>query len=166
MENFDFVQSFLFPYINLAIFLTLAVFILKKPILNALSGKRDSYLVQLDRANAAKEEAERKHRELDARLKGLDAELARMRSEVKAAAEQEAAAIVASGTSLAEHLKREARRIAEAEVATAKEAIREEILAQVRQKTADELKRTLDDGRQHQIIKHALNDVSRVGVPS
>lgn len=163
MENFDFVQSFLFPYINLAIFLALAVFVLKKPIMNALASKRDNYLVMLDRANKAREEAERKHRELDARLKGLDAELSRMRSEVKKAAEDEAATILASGGSLAEHLKREAKRIAEAEVSAAKEAIRAEILEQVRQKTADELKRTLDDNRQHQILKQSLNDLPRIG---
>lgn len=163
MENFDFIQSFLFPYINLAIFLVLAVFVFKKPILNALSGKRETYLLMLDRANKAREDAELKHRELEDRLRGLDAELARMRSEMKIAAEQEAAAIVTSGSKLAEHLKQEARRIAEAEVGAAKEAIRSEILDQVRHKTAEELKRTLDDTRQRQIFKHSLNEVPSIG---
>ncbi|MES2745043.1 MAG: ATP synthase F0 subunit B [Bdellovibrionota bacterium] len=166
MENFEFFQSFLFPYINLAIFLALAVYILKKPILNALAGKRSSYLTMLERANLAREEAERKHRELEARLKGLDAEIAKMRGEVKNAAEQEAAAILTSGGNLAEHLKREAKRIAEAEIASAKEAIRAEILQQVREKTADELKRTLDDTRQHKILKQSLNDLPRIGANS
>lgn len=166
MENFDFFQSLLFPYINLAIFLALAVFIFKKPILNALASKRVNYLAIVERANLAKEEAERKHRELDARLKGLDAELDKMRREVKTAADQEAAAILSSGQALAEHLKREAKRIAEAEIAVAKEEIRSEILEQVRQKTAEELKRTLDDNRQHQIIQTSLKDLPRIGANS
>lgn len=166
MENFDFLQSFAFPYINLAIFLALAVFILKKPIVNALANKRENYLSLLDRANKAREEAERKHRELESRLKGLDAELDRMRKEVKTAADQEAAAILSSGGHLAEHLKREAKRIAEAEIATAKEEIRAEILQQVREKTAEELKRTLSDSRQHQIVQQGLKDLPRIGANS
>ncbi len=132
----------------------------------ALASRRESYLALLERANKAKEEAESKHRELDARVKGLDAELQRMRDQVKSAAEQEAQSILSSGASLAEHLKREAKRIADAEVTAAKEAIRAEILAEVRQKTADELKRSLDDNRQHQIVKQGLNSLNGIGANS
>ncbi len=166
MENFDFLQSFLFPYINLAIFLFLAIYFGRKPVKAALANRRESYLALLEKANKAKEEAESKHRELDARLKGLDAELQRMRNEVKAAADQEAQAILSSGAALAEHLKREAKRIADAEVTAAKEAIRAEILAEVRQKTAEELKRSLDDNRQHQIVKQSLAGLNSVGANS
>ncbi|RYZ54169.1 MAG: hypothetical protein EOP07_16450 [Proteobacteria bacterium] len=160
MENFDLLNSFIFPYVNLAIFLVLAVLILKKPLQGALTGKREAYLTMLDRANTAKEEAERKQRELEARLKSLDAEMSRIRNEVKEAAEQEAKAILVSAEQLAEHLKREARRIAEAEVTAAKEEIRGEILNLVRQKTAEELARTLDDSRQHKIVQQSLNSLT------
>ena len=156
MENFDLLNSFIYPYVNLAIFLGLAIYLLKKPLQNALTGKRESYLLLLERANQAKAEAEQKQHELEARLKKLDGELSRIRNEVKVAAELEAKAILVSGEHLAEHLKREARRIADAEISAAKEAIRAEILSQVRQKTAEELARTLDDARQHKIVQQSL----------
>ncbi len=162
MENFEFFNSFLFPYINLVIFLAAAVWLLKKPLKNALAGKRASYVALMEKANLAKEEADRKHRELDARLKALDGEMAKLRSETKASAEAEAKAILAGAESLAEHLKKEAKRIAEAEVAEAKEAIRRDILAQVKQKTAEELSRTLNDATQHQIVKQGLSTLSQV----
>ena len=162
MENFDLLNSFVFPYVNLGIFLILAVYLLKKPLLNALGGKRVAYLALLDRANLAKEEADRKHRELDARLRELDGEMTKMRTEARASAEQEAKVILASAEHLAEHLKREAKRIAEAEITSAKEAIRADILEQVKTKTAEELARTLTDANQHQIVKQSLGTLSGV----
>jgi F-type H+-transporting ATPase subunit b len=166
LENFEFFQSFLFPYINFAIFLTLAIYLLKKPVVNALAKKRSDYLTLLERANLAREEAERRHRELEVQLKNLDAEMTKMRDEMSSLANQEASAILASGGNLAEHLKREARRIAEAEITASKEAIRAEILQQVREKTAEELRRTLDDSRQHQILRQSLSDLPRIGARS
>ncbi|MBC7661787.1 MAG: ATP synthase F0 subunit B [Chitinophagaceae bacterium] len=162
MENFDLLNSFIFPYVNLAIFLVLAVYILKKPIQNALRGKRDSYLVMLERANHAKEEAERKHREIEARFKALDSEMNRIRAEVKESADLEAQAILTSAQQLAEHLKHEAKRIAVAEITAAKEAVRADILQQVKQKTAEELARTLDDSRQHKIVQQSLNTLPNI----
>lgn len=162
MEHFDLLNSFIFPYVNLAIFLMLAVYLLKKPLQNALTSKREGYLAIVAKANKAKEEAELRQKELAAQLKQLDSEMSRIRQEVKESAEQEAKAILVSAESLAEHLKKEAHRIAEAEVTAAKEAVRAEILALVRQKTAEELMRTLDEGRQHQIIKQGLGALSSI----
>ena len=160
MENFDLLQSFIFPYVNLAIFLVAAYFVLKGPILGALKSRRESYLALVERSNKAKAEAERQHQELDARLKGLDGELAKMRQDVKDAAEAEAKAIVANAEALAEHLKKEARRIAEAEVTAAKESVRKEILNQVQAQTAEELKRSLDAGRQHKIVASNIDSLA------
>lgn len=160
MENFDFLNSFVFPYVNWIIFLILATILFKKPLQNAFKSKRSSYLAIVERANFAKAEAEARQNELAQQLQRLDGEMNRMRKEVQDAAEQEANAILASATQLADHLKREAHSIAAAEVAAAKDAVRAEILTLVREKTAEELLRTLDEGRQHQIIQRNLDSLS------
>lgn len=160
MENFDLLNSFIFPYVNLAIFLFLAVYLLKKPLHNALKSKRDSYLAIVERANQAKAEAEQRQKELALKLSQLDAEMSRMRKDVKESAEQEAKAILVSAEQLAEHLKREAHSIAAAEIAAAKDAVRSEIMALVREKTADELTRSLDERHQHQIIQSSLHTLA------
>lgn len=162
MENFEIFHSVIFPYANLIIFLILAYFILRKPILSGLAARRESYVGLLERANKAKTEAEAKQRELDQKLKDLDRQVEQIKGEVRQQAEADAQAILSSAQNLAEHLKREAKRIAEAEVAAAKEEVQKEILLQVRKNAAEEIQRSLDDSRQHQVVKKGLAELSNV----
>jgi F0F1-type ATP synthase membrane subunit b/b' len=162
LENFEIFHSVIFPYANLVIFLILAWFILRKPLLNGLAAKREAYMGLLERANKAKTEAEAKQRELDQKLKDLEREVEQIKGEVRQQAEVDAKAIVVSAQTLAEHLKKEAKRIAEAEVAAAKEDVQREILQQVRKSAAEEIQRTLDDGRQHQVVKKGLAELSQM----
>lgn len=159
MENFDFLNSFLFPYINWIIFLILAYIMLKKPFLSALAAKRQSYADLLEKASLAKEEAERRNLELKQRLARLDQEVADIRSKARQQAEEEAKALVTSAEQLAEHLKREAKRIAEAEIAAAKVALQQEILQQVKVQTAEHIQKNLDEQAHHRVIKQGLNQI-------
>lgn len=160
MENFDFLNSFLFPYINWIIFLVLAYIMLRKPFLNALAAKRKNYAELLERANVAREEAERRNQELKTRLARLDQEVADIRNKARQQAEEEARALVTSAEQLAEHLKREAKRIADAEVAAARVALQAEILEQVKVQTAEHIQRNLDEQAHHRVIKQGLTQIT------
>ncbi|GEM_PF-3229365 len=162
MENFDFLGSFLFPYINWIVFLVLAYLLFKKPILTILAARRQSFNERVQKANEAKEEAERRHQELQARLAQLDQEIASLTSKGRAAADLEAQAIQSSAEQLAEHLRREARRIAEAEVAAAKVELQREILVQVKAHTIDQVEKSLDAGRHQKVVKQSLASLSQV----
>jgi F-type H+-transporting ATPase subunit b len=162
VEGVDIFTGVIAPYINLAIFLVLATLMLRGPIRNALSAKRDAYEELVRKASAAKEEAEKRNLELKERLVKLDREVEDIRVKAQAQAEQEARQVVASAESLAEHLKREARRIAEAEIAAAKENLQREIIEQVKLQTVEQLKAALDDNRQHQVVQQGLKTLSGV----
>ncbi|HYX35041.1 MAG TPA: ATP synthase F0 subunit B [Oligoflexus sp.] len=162
MEGVDIFTGVIAPYINLAIFLVLATWMLKGPIRNALAAKRNAYEDLVRKASAAKEEAEKRNLELKERLVQLDREVEEIRIKAQAQAEQEARQVVASAESLAEHLKREARRIAEAEVAAAKVELQRDIIEQVKLQTIEQLRANLDDNRQHQVVQQGLNTLGAV----
>ncbi|HET9238874.1 MAG TPA: ATP synthase F0 subunit B [Oligoflexus sp.] len=167
MEGVDIFTGVIAPYINLAIFLVLATLMLRGPIRNALSAKRNAYEELVKKASAAKEEAEKRNLELKERLVKLDREVDDIRVKAQAQAEQEARQVVANAEALAEHLKREARRIAEAEIAAAKENLQREIIEQVKLQTVEQLKAALDDNRQHQVVQQSLKTLGGVrAVPS
>ena len=162
MEGVDIFAGVIAPYINLVIFLVLATLMLRGPIRNALAAKRNAYEDLVRKASAAKEEAEKRNLELKDRLVKLDREVEDIRTKARVQAEQEARQVVASAESLAEHLKREARRIAETEIAVAKENLQREIIEQVKIQTVEQLKAALDDTRQHQVVQQSLNTLGGV----
>ncbi len=162
MEGVDIFTGVIAPYINLAIFLVLATWMLKGPIRNALSAKRNAYEDLVRKASAAKEEAEKRNLELKDRLVQLDREVEEIRVKAQAQAEQEARQVIASAESLAEHLKKEARRIAAAEVAAAKVDLQREIIEQVKLQTVEQLRANLDDSRHHQVVQQGLNTLGGV----
>lgn len=162
MEGVDIFTGVIAPYVNLVIFLILATLMLRGPIRNALSAKRNAYDELVRKASAAKEEAEKRNQELKERLVKLDREVEDIRVKAKAQAEAEARQVVANAETLAEHLRREARRIAEAEIAAAKENLQNEIIEQVKLQTVEQLKAALDDNRQHQVVQQSLHTLGGV----
>lgn len=159
MEGVDIFTGVIAPYVNLAIFLVLATLMLRGPLRKALAAKRDAYEDLVKKATAAKEEAERKNVELNERLSKLDREIESIRVKARVQAEEEARQVVANAEALAEHLKREARRIADAEVAAAKHELQREIMEQVKLQTVDQLKAALNESRQHQVIQQSLGSL-------
>jgi F-type H+-transporting ATPase subunit b len=162
VEGVDIFTGVIAPYVNLVIFLILATLILRGPIRNALSAKRNAYEELVRRASAAKEEAEKRNLELKDRLVKLDREVEEIRAKAQAQAEEEARQVVANAEALADHLKREARRIAEAEIAAAREDLQREIIEQVKLQTVEQLRASLDENRQHQVVQQSLNTLGGV----
>ncbi|MCX6129512.1 MAG: ATP synthase F0 subunit B [Proteobacteria bacterium] len=164
MEGVDLLTGVIFPYINLAIFLVLATLMLRGPIKKALFAKREAYLDLVKKAGIAKDEAFKRQHELKDRLSQLDKEIEGLRTQAKIQAEQEAKVLIANAEQLAEHMKREARRIAEAELASAKSELRQEIIKQVRQETIVQLQQSLDASRQHQLVQLSVASLAQVPV--
>ncbi len=164
MEHFDFLNSFLFPYINLIIFVVLAYWMLKKPFVGAIAAKREAFNELMKKAGAAKEEAEKRNQELKRRLDQLDQEVDQIKKQSKDQAEQEAQAILQNAQQLAEHLKKEAKRIAEAEVSAAKATLQQEIIKQVYALSISEIQKTLDEGKQQKIVQSGLKSLDQVKV--
>ncbi len=132
MEHFDWMLGFWFPYINFAIFLALAIYFFRKPLANMAAKRRQNYLSAVKVANEAKELAVAKLAEIDARLSGLDREVAAIIDTANQEAERESARIIDAANRLAANLREEASRIAEAEIVRARQELKMTVLNEVR----------------------------------
>lgn len=156
MEGFNWLTGFIFPHINLLLFLFLLVKIAKGPLNTAMNNRYEQYSKALNDANQAKEEAERRSRELEAKLAGLDAEIAEIHSRAKRQAEEESAKILNQAKQLAEHLKQEAQKIADFEVSQARQRLRQEILSQVHSNIVNKVQSEMGQEQQMGLIHRQL----------
>jgi len=161
VEGFNWITGFLFPYMNLALFLYLLVKVLKGPLSGAINRRYEQYNQTLQEANLLKEEAERRSRELETKLTGLDAEIAEIHDRAKRHAEEEAAKIISQAKKLAANLQQEAHHIAATEVQQAREALRSEILQQVRSNIVDKIHSEFGQTQQVELIHKQLKLVPK-----
>lgn len=163
MEHFDWLKGFVFPYVNFFIFLFLAVKLFKKPLLNAMAQRKTDFETLVKEANRAREEAEARHAELSSRYAQLEQEIGRMKAEGEADARQRSEDMIAKAESLAQHLREEARRMADAELARAREALRTEIIAEAKNQTLKKIEAELDERAQKELAHRRITSLSLQG---
>lgn len=96
-------------FVNFGIWLALLVLMLRKPLSEFLRNRRASVVEGMEEAKRVKEEAEAKHREYSERIENLDAELERLRDEMRRAGQEERERIVAAANDKAAKMREEAR---------------------------------------------------------
>jgi F-type H+-transporting ATPase subunit b len=96
--------------VNLLIFLAVMFFILRKPLTQAFQNRRGEIIEELKRAKAEKEEAEKRLREIDARLARLDEEVAEIRANAEREAKAEFERLIKQAQDEAERIKAMAER--------------------------------------------------------
>lgn len=96
-------------FVNFGIWLALLVLMLRKPLSEFLRNRRASVVEGMEEAKRVKEEAEAKHKEYSERIENLDAELERLREEMRRAGQEERERIVAAANEKAAKMREEAR---------------------------------------------------------
>lgn len=91
--------------INLAVFLAVMFFLVKKPFSQAMTDRRESIKSELNRAKAEKEVAEAKLREIQGRLSRLEEEIAEIRTKAEKEAQAEYSRLVKQTEEESERLK-------------------------------------------------------------
>lgn len=163
MEHFDWLKGFIFPYINFALFLFLAVKLFKKPIVGALGARKKLFQDLIEEAAKAKKEAEETNRVLNSRLAGLDAEIKNKIDQARELANAEARLIVAKAEELAQRITLESKRIAEAEIAAANARLKSEIINQVKNSLYTSLGQ-MEQTRHLAILKDDIKAVADINV--
>lgn len=149
------VPMWVWQSVNLAVFLFLLVYFLRRPLAKFFAGRRQEIDAALKKAEEDRARAEETTRTLAARLEELQAELERMRAKAAQEAEAEHAALLAQAQRDAERVVERARGEMDARVRAARKeltaytgdlAVRlaKEILA--RGVTAEDQRRLLDEG--------------------
>lgn len=162
MEHVDMLKGVILPYANFFIFLGLAIYFFKKPARDAAVRKKADYDRLLAESRAARDAALAKLDELKRRHANLERELGELRSISQQTAEAEAAKIVADAERLAEHLKIEARRIADAEVDKARAQLRREIVDSVRASVTTRIRTELKTDAQLMLVRQRIGELKNL----
>ncbi|MBD1399886.1 F0F1 ATP synthase subunit B [Pelovirga terrestris] len=119
-------KDFLYRLLNFSIVVAILVYFLKKPIGNALSGRRDDIEKALAEAKKVKEEAEAKFAEYDKKLNQATQEIAAISASIRKEAEMEKQKIIENAREQAVKIEQDAEKAAALEVAKARLSLQQE----------------------------------------
>lgn len=160
MENFNWITGFVFPYLNLALFLFLAHKFLRPAIATAIFQRQQRFKKALNEANKARDEALGRQKELEEKLATYDEHLNELKEKTIHQAEEEAHAKVQHAEELALHLKEEAAKIAKAEIENARTSMRQQIIDEVKKNVMTKLAADLSLEDHTQILNQRVEAVS------
>lgn len=112
-------------FINLFIFVGLLVYLLRKPVSDAFKARRESIRAELIKAQQERDAAVARLRQVEERLKNLDAETAGIREQTQREAEMEATRIAEQTATDIEKMRENARREIAAGAANARRELRQ-----------------------------------------
>ena len=115
----------LWKFLNLAIFLVVGIYILRRPISEALATRREAIKRELIQAQQQRAQAEAKIAEADSLLSRLDADVRAVREQAVQEAESERQRLAASTQRELEKLKQQAEREMETADKVARKALRQ-----------------------------------------
>lgn len=161
-SHVDPLMGIILPYVNFAIFFVLLIYFAKKPVLAAAKKRQDDFQQLMAQATKAKQAAESKLAELNAKYAQLDKEIEEIRTTFQTVAEAEAAKVVADAEALAANMKLEARRIADAELARARQGLREEIVAAVKANVTNKIQTEMTVDAQLALVQRQIKELHTV----
>lgn len=161
-SHIDPLMGIILPYVNFAIFIALLIYFARRPAASAARKRREDFESLMAEATKAKEAAELRLKQLTEKQAQLDTEIKDILSSTKAAADLEAAKILSDAERLAEHLKAEARRIAEAEVLRASHELRQEIVMAVKENVTKKIKNEMTADAQLALAKRQITELRSV----
>jgi F-type H+-transporting ATPase subunit b len=148
-----------FRVINFAVLAIVLVFILRKPLSQALASRITGIKEQLQDLEARKAEAEKKLAEYNDKLAQLEKEAEKIIDDYIKQGNEAKARILAEAESSAEKLRAQAHRNIEHEFEQAKQKLQEEIFASSLQKAEEIIKGKFSDEDQDRIVDEYLKKV-------
>ncbi|HMN66957.1 MAG TPA: hypothetical protein PKC28_00305 [Bdellovibrionales bacterium] len=153
-----FVQSF-----NLGLLILLLGFLLRKTVKAYFEHRARDYNQLVARAETAKREAERGHREISERLNQLEAGAEQGLAQARREADELKARMAKEAQALSEKLAEEAKRSAKAEAEKAKAQLRAELLTEAIAASRENLKTTLGSSEQKRLQNEFVEKIQVVG---
>ena len=125
-DNGAIITDFIWRCFNFAVTVGILVYFVRKPIKNALVGRREGIATALEEAEKAQSDAEAKFIEYDEKLNKAESEIVVIVAELKREGELERDRIIAQAKESAEKIRTEAEKTAGFEVAKAKAELQAE----------------------------------------
>ena len=131
------ISDLFWPALNFAIFMVLVVRFLRGPVIEYFRARTARLREALQAGARAREEAAALRAQLASDVERLPARRAELLADMRAAAEHEARKLIGRGEKAAERIRTDAQMLAEHEFASARDALRAEVIDEaVRQATA------------------------------
>lgn len=156
-------DNLLFHGLNLLILIGLGFFFARRPILDAVRARSLDIRKELVDSAKARDEAQQKYAELEARLGAFEEEVSKMRAEGEADARKEEAALIARANEAADRIAETAERNIRDEVARAQYALRKEaveLAVQLAEQTLSSQVGADDNKRLARQFLDSLNEVN------
>jgi F-type H+-transporting ATPase subunit b len=155
-------MDLLWRTMNFAGLLAILILALKKPIANALNGRRQAIIEKFDDLEAQKNEAERIYKEYEAKLSNIDEEVNSIISSAVKQGETEKVRIIEDANRAAGDIQRQAEMAIQHELTEAKLRLRSEIAEQAVQMAEDLIKQNLKDADQAKMVETYLDKVGAI----
>ncbi len=155
-------KDFLYRLLNFSIVVAILVYFLKKPIRNALSGRRDEIEKALLEAKKAKDEAEAKFAEYDKKLALATEEIANISAAIRKEAEMEKQKIIDNAREQAAKIEQDAEKAAALEVAKARLSLQREAVQLAVGIAEDLLKKNFNKDDDSRLIDEYMQKVGEL----
>ena len=162
MEHFDWITGAVIPYINFFLFFAVLIFFAKKPMKQLAEDRYRKYVTLHTEAKTAFSAAEKQNLELKSKLQNLESEIDGLRKIALENAKHEYDVLIKQAHQLSEHIIDEARMITEAEVESAKEVIKKEIVDQLTLQVKNKIKNEFNPTEHQDLIKKQFSKVEAV----
>ncbi len=153
------IMNFLWHCLNFSILVIVLVKFLRKPITDALQGRRESIRSAFEELEAKKVEAERKYAEYEKKLSNMDAEAERILNSFIEQGKAEKEKIIAQAHDAAERIKAQAEFYVQQELAKAKAELQKEVTEMAVKMAEDLVRKNLTDQDHHRLISEYLEKV-------
>ena len=147
---------------NFAALLIILVKFLKKPMVDALSGRRQGIADQIDFLNSRKTEVEKNYQKCEEKLSQIDAQVTNILENAKAQAESLKAKIIAEGERASEEMKRKAELSIQFELSEARAKLQSEVADQASLMAEELIKNNLQESDHSAIVEGYLEKVGAI----
>jgi F-type H+-transporting ATPase subunit b len=156
-------KSLALQLLNFGVLLAILVYFGGRAINQALLARHVQLKAELAAAAAARTQAEQRLRKTEARLTGLELEIAAMRAGIKQEAEVEKQQLIAAAEERAKRVRDETKFAIEQQVKEAQIALRRDVAQQALRVAEEILRRTVDANDQRRLLEGFMNEVAGSG---
>jgi F-type H+-transporting ATPase subunit b len=155
-------KDFLYRVLNFTVAFGLLAFFITKPLRKGMAGRRQEIENALAQAQTAREEAEAKFREYDAKLSRAAEEIEGIYRGIRQEGELEQEKILANARAMAEKIKGEAEKTAAMEVEKARTSLRQEATALAISMANDILRNSVSGADHERLVNEYLQRVGEL----
>lgn len=149
--------------VNLLLLAAVLFFVARKPVLEYLSGRKETIQSNIESSEKLLGEAESKLSEWNQKAAQLDEEVAMIRAATKKAAETERDHIIADAQATAERIKTGASAVVDRELNVARESLRQEVASLATELAGSILAEKVNDGDRSRLVDEFIQKIEQGG---